>query len=167
MGLYMEDNQNKICKKYFIEFGEKLRLARVALGMEVAEVANRLLVNKQRVIEIENGNYANIISQLHLRWYLTSYAKVVDLSEHEIPNILSEFGNTTSTIGSFEKSAIDIRLDTRENDEKKNNGFYTILFLSLVLVIIIYLPNRERDNEQIRYIISYLQQKFITSSNNQ
>jgi cytoskeletal protein RodZ len=164
MEFCMEDNQNKNCKSYFVEFGDKLRLAREALGLQVAEVARHLLVNKQRIIEIENGNYSNIASHLYLRWYLSSYAKIVNLSEHEIPNILSEFANS---IDILEKNPIESRMNTEKYDEKKNNKFYAVFFLSLALVLILYLPNRKRDNEQIRYAISYLQQKFITSSDKQ
>jgi cytoskeletal protein RodZ len=145
----MEENA-----KCFVEFGEKLRLAREALGLHIEEVASQLFVNKQRVIEIENGDYSNIISQLHLRWYLSSYAKVVGMPEYEIPKITSEF--TNNDVPQNNENVI--------NNSKKNSRFYRVFFLSLIAVLVLYLPNRDRDNEQIRHLINYLQQKFIAPS---
>jgi cytoskeleton protein RodZ len=144
-------------KKYFIEFGEKLRLARESIGLEIVEIARRLLVNKQRVIEIENGDYSNITSSLYLRWYLSSYAKILGLSEHEIPSILEEFVNDEDQ---REVSSVRKKFN-KEDGIKSSSKFYKILFLSLIAVLVLYWPNRERDNEQIHHLISYLQQKIF------
>jgi cytoskeletal protein RodZ len=143
--------------KCFVEFGEKLRLARGALGLHIEEVARQLFVNKQRVIEIEKGDYSNIISQLHLRWYLSSYAKVVGIPEYEIPRITNEFANNDVSQGNKDEEYII-------NNSKKNSKFYRVFFLSLIAVLVLYLPNRDRDNEQIRHLINYFQQSFIASS---
>ena len=154
-----DGRNNKNNAKSFVEFGDKLRLAREALGLHITEVANQLLVNKQRIIEIENGDYSNITSQLHLRWYLNSYAKIVGLSEYEIPNLLNEFVND-SDLRIDEIIIVGAKKRFNEGDGEKNSGFYKILFLSLALVMVLYIPNKERDNEQIRHLVNYLIERY-------
>ncbi len=67
------------------EFGRRLCDARIALGWDAAEVAGRLKLPIGVVDRLEQGNYGGLRSDVYLRGYLTSYARLVgvpvDLAE--------------------------------------------------------------------------------------
>ncbi len=64
--------------------GQELRQARESQGKSIDEVATKLFINKQRVLDIENDDYSKISSLIYARGYLRAYAKLVGLSEDEI-----------------------------------------------------------------------------------
>lgn len=157
----MIDGYNENNAQYFFMLGEKLRLAREAQGLQVSDIAKQLFINKQRILELEKGDYTNIVSPLYLRWYLRSYAKIVGLPEQEIHDSVREFLNSNnngqhinenSVYGDSQKNTEEIKVVTR----KRSNWFYPLLFLSLLLVVILYIPNKERDSQYIQTFISHI-----------
>lgn len=71
--------------------GEKLKLLREEKGLPVEDIAARLCLTKQKIMEIEKDDYSHISSPIFARGYLRSYAKLLDISNNEILNILQKF----------------------------------------------------------------------------
>lgn len=154
----MIEGYNRDNAVYFNMLGERLRLARETQGLQISDVAKPLLVTKQRIIEIEEGNYSNISSPLYLRWYLSSYAKLLGLSnnENEIHKIVKNFmsGNELEINASL-MDETQKNYTTKTIENKKNSWFYVIFFSSLFLVIFLYFVNLERDSQHIKDIVSH------------
>jgi cytoskeletal protein RodZ len=138
--------------------GEKLRLAREAQGLQISDVAKQLLMTKQRIVEIEKGDYSNVSSPLYLRWYLSSYAKLLGLSddEDEIHKVVKNFMDSNEleiNANLMEETQKNYESKTIEN--KKNSWFYVTFFSSLFLVIFLYCVNLERGSQHIKDLVSH------------
>lgn len=74
--------------------GEKLRAAREAQGLELAEIANRTRIPQRHLDAIETGNYAGLPSTTYAFGFAKSYARAVGADEVEIGRLLrQELGN--------------------------------------------------------------------------
>ncbi|HEC07866.1 MAG TPA: DUF4115 domain-containing protein [Thiolapillus brandeum] len=69
--------------------GRRLQLAREAMGMEVATVAEQLHLSKELVHALEEENYEILPARVFVRGYYRNYARLVNVPE-EI--VLKEFG---------------------------------------------------------------------------
>lgn len=86
----MSDTDNPGQKQdIFVSPGAELRKAREAQGLSLEEVANKLFLSRQRLIDIENDDFSRISSLIYARGYLRAYAKLVGVSEIDI---LKKFG---------------------------------------------------------------------------
>lgn len=74
--------------------GEKLRAAREAQGLELAEIASRTRIPQRHLEAIENGNYAGLPSVTYAYGFAKSYARAVGADEVETGRELrQELGN--------------------------------------------------------------------------
>ncbi|HID44494.1 MAG TPA: DUF4115 domain-containing protein [Chromatiaceae bacterium] len=69
--------------------GLRLKLAREAMGMEVATVAEQLHLNQELVQALEEENYEILPARVFVRGYYRNYARLVNVSEELV---LKEFG---------------------------------------------------------------------------
>jgi cytoskeleton protein RodZ len=75
--------------------GEKLRAAREAQGLELAEIASRTRIPQRHLESIENGNYAGLPSVTYAYGFAKSYARAVGADEVEVGRELRrELGNS-------------------------------------------------------------------------
>lgn len=161
----MMEGYNRDSAIYFIMLGEKLRLTREAKGLQVSDIAKQLFINKQRVIELEKGDFSNIISPLYLRWYLSSYAKIVGFPEYEISDLINEFMNN------YQKTNSDLVAESHKVYEtaitrKKNTWFYVLFFLSLFLVAFLYFLNEEHNRQYIKNFINSVNYMYSMTGDN-
>lgn len=66
-------------------FGQRLRAAREAKGLDRAEVAQRLKLPLRLIARIESDDYTGMDEGVYLRGYLSSYARLV-----EVPTVAAE-----------------------------------------------------------------------------
>jgi cytoskeleton protein RodZ len=118
-----------------LSLGQKLCKAREAKELLIEEVAKKLCLSKQRIIDIENDDYSRIKPLVYLRGYLRLYAKLVDVSEEEIQMLeLPAY--------SYEKNTniFNARITTEECKMVKRRRYlrwFNILFLFLLLMLVI------------------------------
>ena len=62
------------------EIGQMLRQARVANGLSIAEVSERLNLSARQIMALEAEDFANLPQPTYVRGYLRSYAALVGLS---------------------------------------------------------------------------------------
>jgi len=60
--------------------GALLKSAREKLGLQQSEVAERLRLSVQKIIDIENEDYPRFSAAVYLRGHLRAFARVVNLS---------------------------------------------------------------------------------------
>lgn len=70
--------------------GEKLRAAREAQGLELAEIASRTRIPQRHLEAIENGNYAGLPSVTYAFGFAKAYARAVNVDEVEIGRALRQ-----------------------------------------------------------------------------
>jgi transcriptional regulator with XRE-family HTH domain len=79
--------------------GEKLRAAREAQGLELAEIASRTRIPQRHLETIENGNYAGLPSVTYAFGFAKAYARAVGADEIEIGRELRrEIGNSPERV---------------------------------------------------------------------
>ncbi len=70
--------------------GEKLRAAREAQGLELAEIASRTRIPQRHLEAIENGNFAGLPSVTYAFGFAKAYARAVNVDEVEIGRALRQ-----------------------------------------------------------------------------
>lgn len=64
--------------------GEKLRQAREARGLSVADVATSLKLNAEKINALEQGDIDGLAAPVFIAGYLRTYARLLELSEAEV-----------------------------------------------------------------------------------
>lgn len=64
--------------------GQILRDAREDKQFSIHDITQRLLLNKQIIIDIENDDYSKILAKVYAEGYLRAYAKLLHLSVDDI-----------------------------------------------------------------------------------
>lgn len=64
--------------------GDKLRLAREAAGLSLADIATRTRVTQRHLQAIENSDFSELPSRTYITGFARAYARAVDLPEAEI-----------------------------------------------------------------------------------
>jgi len=122
--------------------GLVLQQARVAHNLSQAEVAKRILVSKQTIIDIENDDYSKIAAPIYAKGYLTAYAKILQLNPDEI-------------LASFEALNVFVKNNPSESSasvaspisrQMEHGNFLRrisyLIFILLLLVIIFWAAHR-------------------------
>jgi len=78
--------------------GEILRAARELRGLEQSDIATRLRLSVQTIIDIENDDYQHFAAEIYLRGHMRSYARLVDV-------------DSVMLFKSYEKMGIEIESD--------------------------------------------------------
>jgi len=79
--------------------GEKLRAAREAQGLDLAEIANRTRIPQRHLEAIERGNYTGLPSVTYAMGFAKAYARAVGADEVDIAR------DVRAELGSFERAA--------------------------------------------------------------
>ena len=82
--------------------GERLKNARQALGLTVAEVATHLKLSEKIIEAFERGDAASVAAPVFVAGYLRSYARLLQLSEERV---LADFKALTAIESSVEAAA--------------------------------------------------------------
>ncbi|MGM0593890.1 MAG: RodZ domain-containing protein [Pseudomonadota bacterium] len=128
--------------------GERLRRAREAAALSVAEVAKRMRISERMVTALEEDDYDSFPSAAFVSGYLRSYARLLDLPEEEFVRPVKESvapPSLVSTIGEREQvssRALPVRLVT-----------YLLLGAVLVSIVMWWLAQGER-NESVETLPS-------------
>ena len=61
------------------ELGSLLREAREAKGLTLAEVQDEIRISSKYLEALENGQYENLPTQVHVKGYLRNYARFLNL----------------------------------------------------------------------------------------
>lgn len=69
--------------------GERLQIAREAMGLSREDVAKKLRINTAKIVAIENGDVDSIAAPVFAAGYVRAYARLVTLPADEL---ISEFG---------------------------------------------------------------------------
>lgn len=91
--------------------GERLKNARQALGLTVAEVATHLKLSEKIIEAFERGDAASVAAPVFVAGYLRSYARLLQLSEERV---LADFKALTAIESSVEAAAS--KLAAQAND---------------------------------------------------
>lgn len=89
--------------------GERLKNARQALGLTVAEVAAHLKLNEKKIEALERGDAESVAAPVFVAGYLRSYARLLELSEEQV---LADFKALTAIESSVEAVASDLASQT-------------------------------------------------------
>lgn len=89
--------------------GERLKNARQALGLTVAEVAAHLKLSEKKIEALERGDADSVAAPVFVAGYLRSYARLLELSEELV---LADFQALTAIESSAEAAASDLANQT-------------------------------------------------------
>ena len=67
-----------------ITIGARLKSARESRGLQQQEVADELKLNKKFILMIEDNNFPPDLPVTFIRGYIRSYAKLLEIPEHEV-----------------------------------------------------------------------------------
>ncbi|MFM2482868.1 RodZ domain-containing protein [Celerinatantimonas sp. YJH-8] len=107
--------------------GLQLKAAREAAGLSVQEVATRLNLRRQVVVDIENDNAEHHISATFFKGYIRSYAKLLNIPESVV---LASYEATHEPIQPAQMHTFSQRLDDRSNDSR-------LKWLSIIIILIL------------------------------
>lgn len=127
--------------------GQKLRAARQKKGLEIADVAKQLCLNKQFIIDIENDDYSHIPSLFYARGYLRAYAKLVGISEAEIIAAFNNLGLAEKET-EVENSVINSpRMKPFKKRSKRRHWFNMGIFIILIVLIALWWQGRNKHTK--------------------
>lgn len=86
--------------------GAMLQIAREGKKLSQADVAKKLRLSLQWVRDIENDDYAHGAALIYVRGYLRSYARLVEISPHDV-------------IGAFETMDLEEEFKRAKSNEEK------------------------------------------------
>jgi cytoskeleton protein RodZ len=72
--------------------GEKLRQTRESQGLTLEDVAHKLFLSRQRLVDIERDDYSRVNSFIYIKGYLRNYAKLIGLDVDDIINRFNKLG---------------------------------------------------------------------------
>jgi len=72
--------------------GALLKSAREKLGLQQSDVAERLRLSVQKIIDIENEDYTRFSAAVYLRGHLRAFARVVNLDELDVLQCYASMG---------------------------------------------------------------------------
>lgn len=123
--------------------GQQLQAAREAAGLSIKDVATRLNLRQQVVVDIENDNSDHHISATFFKGYIRSYAKLLGIPEQ---SILASYESSHDPIQPAKMHTFSSqRIHERHNDHRLK--WWTIL---IVLVLLVSLGFWGWQNHSIR-----------------
>ncbi|MFM2476275.1 cytoskeleton protein RodZ [Celerinatantimonas sp. MCCC 1A17872] len=109
--------------------GQKLQAAREAAGLSIQDVATRLNLRRQVIVDIENDDAQSSLSITYRKGYIRSYAKLVNVPESEVLDTTYHHQDAVKPL-KIDNFAQPI-LDERRRDGKLK--WLTILIIIVVL----------------------------------
>lgn len=112
--------------------GQRLRQAREAKQWSIEQIAERLHITRQRVIDMENDHYKNSSAETYAKGYLRSYAKLLGISPDEI---IDEFDRHEFTLD-IERRTPKL-IETKQARSSDRSMKYATYAISLTLVLMV------------------------------
>ena len=110
------------------KIGKKFKVKRIELGLSITEVAEKLFINKNYLMGIEEGDYSIFPSESFAKAYFKKYLEYLDI-EIDFPSI---YDNNT------EKKHKKISREIRFNSSLEKNFLYIASSLLIAISIFIY-----------------------------
>ena len=110
------------------KIGKKFKVKRIELGLSITEVAEKLFINKNYLMSIEEGDYSIFPSESFAKAYFKKYLEYLDI-EIDFPSI---YDNNT------EKKHKKISREIRFNSSLEKNFLYIASSLLIAISIFIY-----------------------------
>ena len=110
------------------KIGKKFKVKRIELGLSITEVAEKLFINKNYLMGIEEGDYSIFPSESFAKAYFKKYLEYLDI-EIDFPSI---YDNNS------EKKHKKISREIRFNSSLEKNFLYTASSLLIAISIFIY-----------------------------
>lgn len=114
------------------KLGERLRLAREAKQLSLEEVADRLHLSRQRIIDMENDQYKYTSAMTYAKGYLRSYARLLGLSADEV---ITQF--MQQNLGSDIESTAPNLIETMQASAADRSMKWVTFAIVAVLVILV------------------------------
>ncbi|WP_158589110.1 cytoskeleton protein RodZ [Alginatibacterium sediminis] len=109
--------------------GQMLKEAREELSLSVDEVADRLKLRRQLIMDIEADNLDEKLNQTFAKGYLRSYARLVDVPEDQVFASVSYLENV-------QEQRLDLHTFSKHSKQRNSEGRLMRFTLILVLLIV-------------------------------
>jgi cytoskeletal protein RodZ len=149
--------------------GEILSKARIAKNISVDAVAMELLVSKDRIVELENDNYAKIAAPVYARGYLRSYAHFLQIPEDEV---LESFSKMDWYRENKKEDFVLLHpLSEASEVKNKHNATWLIYVFAIIVVVVFFAvflhKHNAVDTDRPVSNTELVEQKIPVSSNQQ
>jgi len=138
-----------------------LKDARTKKKITIEEMAQKLLITKSRLIEIEAGNYDFASNKLYMKLLIKKYAKLVDIPEKTYLPLLAEIIPEDEFEKTVNQSDYLNNYDSRKIKVKKKINRQRILVGIVIAVIIIVTLFMGRN--LVRTVVSIYNDNITTS----
>lgn len=123
-------------EKTFATPGEILSKARIAKNISIDAVAMELLVSKDRIVELENDNYAKIAAPVYARGYLRSYAHFLQIPDDEV---LESFAKMDWYRENKKEDFVLLHpLSEASEVKNKHNATWLIYVFAIIVVVVFF-----------------------------
>ena len=144
--------------------GERLKKARLALGLSVSDVSTRLKLGKGKIESFECGDVASVATPVFVAGYLRAYARLLELPEDEV---LADFGvlsamqpslgeaaseapvfesTSLENVGSPSEGVIFTKLSSPENAARYSVSLLVSIVLSVLVIVTVYFALLDGDS---------------------
>lgn len=123
----ISDDNTHISSSYSPTVGERLRLAREAKKISIAEVVAQLRLTKENVVYLESDQWDKLHGRPYARGYFSNYVNFLGLPHAEMLALFNlEYSSTEPSIDGFRRSEV--------NTQTESTGWLKSLILIVVLV---------------------------------
>lgn len=109
--------------------GAELRRARLAQGLDIADISRQLRIQKSYVAAMEDGQFANLPGLTYAIGYVRSYAQFLDL---DAARLVAEFKAEASTL----KEPTQLAFPSPAPEGKVPGG--AVMFVGVILAVLAY-----------------------------
>lgn len=120
--------------------GRILRKAREAQNVPIDVVAKKLLISKERVLDLENDDYTKFAASVYVRGYLLAYAHFLQIDENIVMKSFNEIALNNKHEFAVLRSVQSVNM---EKGKKSLWAIYAVIVISVVLVV--FLWQRHKD----------------------
>ncbi len=104
----MSENEQVIPELALDTAGARLRRAREAAGLSVADIASRTRIAERHLVSIETGNFSALASRAYAIGFARNYAREVGLDENEIVSaVRQEVDGQEPAAGRYQSSTFE------------------------------------------------------------
>lgn len=151
------------------EIGERLKEARLSMGISIEEASEDLKLRPSQLENIEAGNQDAFKDIFYLKYFVRDYAKYLGLDADEILEDFNEYlFDATSKISleDIKKASRELEKKEKEQNKDRISSPYTIqrkekrhlpsgviygliiIFLCIIVYLVVLLYNSSADNEK-------------------
>lgn len=117
--------------------GSRLRKIRETKHLSIDELAKRMRLTRERLLQIENDDYRLMGASAFAKGYIRSYAGQLGIAKQEVIDMLAAFDtlNLAAEIPSNKPQLIDEKIEQGNPNSARRIGYFLIL---LVVILIGY-----------------------------